>query len=161
MLAKGFTLGKDALNKAKAFDEKHQFTSTATAGVVSLDQKMGISEKISLGTNAVNEKVKEMDQKFQVSEKTKSAFSAAEQTVTNASSAIMKNRYVLTGASWVTGAFSKVAKAAEEVGQKAKEKVTSSSVEEEKVVNQSSEATPSAGGSDRPSKPLPAQGLIL
>lgn len=161
MLAKGFTLGKDALNKAKAFDEKHQFTSTATAGVVSLDQKMGISEKISMGTNAVNEKVKEMDQKFQVSEKTKSAFSAAEQTVTNASSAIMKNRYVLTGASWVTGAFSKVAKAAEEVGQKAKEKVTSSSVEEEKVVNESPEATPSAGGSDRPSKPLPAQGLIL
>ena len=48
-----------------------------------------------------------------MSEKTKSAIAAAEQT------AIMKNQYVLTGATWVTGAFSKVAKAAEEVGQKA------------------------------------------
>ncbi|KAL2541660.1 binding partner of ACD11 1-like [Abeliophyllum distichum] len=36
--------------------------------------------------------VKEMDQKFQVSEKTKSAFTAAEQTVSNTGSTIMKNR---------------------------------------------------------------------
>ncbi|PSS04563.1 Binding partner of like, partial [Actinidia chinensis var. chinensis] len=123
MLAKGFILGKDAVNKAKTFDEKHHFTSTATAKVVSLDQKIGLSEKISMGTTMVNDKVKEMDQKFQVSEKTKSAFAAAEQTVSTAGSAIMKNRYILTGTSWVTGAFNKVAKAAEEVGQKTKEKV--------------------------------------
>uniref|UniRef100_A0A5B7B1W7 RRM domain-containing protein n=1 Tax=Davidia involucrata TaxID=16924 RepID=A0A5B7B1W7_DAVIN len=123
MLAKGFILGKDAVNKAKTFDEKHQFTSTATAKVVSLDQKIGLSDKISVGTTIVNDKVKEMDQKFQVSDKTKSAFAAAEQTVSNAGSAIMKNRYVLTGTSWVTGAFNRVAKAAGEVGQKTKEKM--------------------------------------
>ncbi|XP_057479063.1 binding partner of ACD11 1-like isoform X3 [Actinidia eriantha] len=123
MLAKGFILGKDAVNKAKTFDEKHQFTSTATAKVVSLDQKIGISEKISMGTTMVNDTMKEMDQKFQVSEKTKSAVTAAEQTVSTAGSAIMKNRYILTGTSWVTGAFNKVAKTAEEVGQKTKEKV--------------------------------------
>ncbi|GAB2264949.1 hypothetical protein Dimus_000020 [Dionaea muscipula] len=123
MLAKGFVLGKDALGKAKSLDEKHQLTSTASAKVASLDQKIGISEKISLGTTLVNEKMKEVDQKFQVSEKTKTAFAAAEQTVSNAGSAIMKNRYILTGTSWVTGAFNKVAKAAGEVGQKTKEKV--------------------------------------
>ncbi|XP_061340575.1 binding partner of ACD11 1-like [Gastrolobium bilobum] len=123
MLAKGFILGKDALNRAKAFDEKHHFTSTATAKVVSLDQKVGISEKISAGTTLVNDKVKEMDEKLQVSEKTKSAISVAEKSVSNAGSAIMKNRYVLTGATWVTGAYNKVAKKAEEVGQKTKEKV--------------------------------------
>ncbi|XP_059667410.1 binding partner of ACD11 1-like [Cornus florida] len=131
MLAKGFILGKDAINKAKALDEKHQITSTATAKVTSLDQKIGLTEKISVGTTIVNEKVKEVDQKFQVSEKTKSAFSAAEQTVSNAGSAIMKNRYVLTGTSWVTGAFNRVAKAAGDVGQKTKEKV----VEEEQGRN--------------------------
>jgi RNA recognition motif-containing protein len=123
MLAKGFILGKDTLNKAKTFDEKHQFTSTASAKVASLDQKIGLSEKISMGTTLVNDKVREVDEKFQVSEKTKSALAAAEQTVSTAGSAIMKNRYVLTGASWVTGAFNRVAKAAEEVGQKTKEKV--------------------------------------
>lgn len=127
MLAKGFILGKDAVNKAKSFDEKHQLTSTATEKVASFDKKIGLSEKISMGTSAVNEKVKEMDQKFLVSEKTKSAFAAAEQKVSSAGSTIMKNRYVLTGASWVTGAFSKVAKAASDVGSKTKEKV----VEEE------------------------------
>ncbi|KAF2306678.1 hypothetical protein GH714_020372 [Hevea brasiliensis] len=123
MLAKGFILGKDALNQAKAFDEKHQFTSTATSKVASLDQKIGLSQKISAGTILVNDKVREVDEKFRVSETTKSAFAAAEETVSNAGSAIMKNRYVLTGASWVTGAFNRVAKAAGDVGQKTKEKV--------------------------------------
>lgn len=123
MLAKGFILGKDALNKARSFDERHQLTSTAGAKVASLDQKIGFTEKISAGTTIVNDKVKEMDEKYQVSEKTKSAFSAAEQSVSSAGSAIMKNRYVLTGTTWVTGAFSRVSKAAGEVGQMAKEKV--------------------------------------
>lgn len=123
MLAKGFILGKDAMNKAKAFDEKHGLTENASAKVTSFDKKIGFTEKITAGTTAVNEKVKSVDQKFQVSEKTKSAFAAAEQKVNNAGSALMKNKYVFTSAAWVTGAFNKVAKAAEDVGLKTKEKV--------------------------------------
>lgn len=124
MMAKGFILGKDALNKAKALDEKHQLTSTAAAKVASLDQRIGFSEKIGMGTTMVNDKVKEMDEKFHLSEKTKSAMSAAENTVSSAGSVIMKNRYILTGTSWVTGAFSRVTKAAGEIGQKTREKMT-------------------------------------
>ena len=116
MLAKGFILGKDALNRAKSFDERHQLTSTASSKVASLDQKIGLSEKISVGTTVVNEKVREMDEKFQVSEKTKAA-------VNNAGSAIMTNRYVSTGASWVSQTFQRVAKAAVDVSQKTKEKM--------------------------------------
>lgn len=123
MLAKGFILGRDALDKTKALDEKHQLTSTATARVSSFDKRIGLSEKISVGTSVVNDKVKEMDQKYLVSEKTRSALAAAEQGVSTAGSAIMKNRYVLTGAAWVTGAFSKVANTANDVGAKAKEKI--------------------------------------
>ncbi|XP_047983495.1 binding partner of ACD11 1 [Salvia hispanica] len=123
MVAKGFILGKDALNRAKSFDERHQLTSTASATVASLDQKIGLSEKITVGATIVNDKVKEVDQKFQVSEKTKTAFAAAGQTVSTAGTAVMKNRYILTGATWVTGAFSRVQKAAEDVGQKTMEKV--------------------------------------
>ncbi|KAJ4958682.1 hypothetical protein NE237_025793 [Protea cynaroides] len=166
MLAKGFIVGKDALNKAKAFDEKHQFTSTATAKVASLDKKIGLSEKISMGTSVVNDKVKEMDQKFHVSEKTKSAFTAAEQSVSNAGSAVMKNRYVLSGVSWVTGAFDKVAKAAGEVGQKTKEKVGMAEEEHRRemmndyaqVLSEYPEAEV-----DKPTKPgpAPAKGLVL
>ncbi|CAN8256062.1 unnamed protein product [Cochlearia groenlandica] len=123
MLAKGFILGKDAVGKAKAFDEKLGFTSTATAGVATLDQKIGLSQKLTAGTSLVNEKIKAVDQSFQVSERTKSAYASAEQTVSSAGTAVMKNRYVLTGVSWAAGAFNRVAKAAGEVSQKTKEKV--------------------------------------
>ncbi|XP_047338393.1 binding partner of ACD11 1-like [Impatiens glandulifera] len=130
MLAKGYILGKDAANKAKSFDEKLQLTSTASATVVSLDKRIGLSEKICMGTAVVNEKVREVDQKLLVSEKAKTAFAVAEQTVSSAGSAIMKNRYVMTGATWVAGAFSRVAQAAEEIGQHTKEKVGKAEDEE-------------------------------
>lgn len=166
MLAKGFVLGKDAVNKAKAFDEKYQFTSGAAARVASLDQKIGLSNKISAGTMLVNDKVKEVDQKFQVSEKTKCAFAAAEQTVSDAGSAIMKNRYVLTGASWVTGAFSRVTKAAGEVGQMTKDKVLAEEEQGRKVegyeqVHSGESPKAAGGGHEQSSKPPPVQGLIL
>ncbi|KAK6155417.1 hypothetical protein DH2020_009665 [Rehmannia glutinosa] len=164
MLAKGFILGKDAVNKAKSFDEKHQVISTATAKVASLDQKIGLTEKITIGATIVNDKVKEVDQKFQVSEKTKSALAAAEQTVSTAGSAIMKNRYVLTGATWVTGAFSRVTKAAGEVSQKTMEKVAEGEhgrnvSEGYAEVHSSSDDSPKAGASEK--KPSSPKGLIL
>ncbi|KAK6146459.1 hypothetical protein DH2020_020328 [Rehmannia glutinosa] len=168
MLAKGFILGKDAVNKAKSFDEKHQLTSTASAKVASFDKKIGLTEKITIGTSIVNDKVREVDEKLQVSEKAKSAFAAAEQTVSNAGTAIMKNRYILTGTTWVTGAFNKVTKAAGEVGQKTKEKV--GMVEDEqrrKMVDDFAQVhlseSPKASDSveQHSSKPAPAHGLIL
>ncbi|KAI4328041.1 hypothetical protein L6164_020437 [Bauhinia variegata] len=167
MLAKGFILGKDAVNKAKTFDEKHRLTSTASAKVASIDQKIGLTEKISAGASVVSGRVREVDQKFQVSEKTKSAFAAAEQKVSSAGSAIMKNRYVLTGTSWVAGAFSKVSKAAGEVGQKTKEKVEHAEEEQKRKVEDqyaevlSESPKASATSEQHPSKPAPAQGLIL
>ncbi|KAH1074890.1 hypothetical protein J1N35_027218 [Gossypium stocksii] len=169
MLAKGFILGKDAVNKAKSFDEKHRLTSTASSKVASFDKKIGFTEKVSAGTSAVSGKVREVDKKFQVSEKTKSAFSVAEQKVSSAGSSIMKNRYVFTGASWVTGAFNKVAKAAGDVGQKTKEKVGAAEEERKRKVvddfaqihlSESPKAT-APNEQHNPSKPAPAQGLIL
>uniref|UniRef100_A0ACD5ZHU4 Uncharacterized protein n=1 Tax=Avena sativa TaxID=4498 RepID=A0ACD5ZHU4_AVESA len=120
MLAKGFILGKDAVEKAKTFDETHQLTTTATAKVSSIDKSLGLSEKISTGTLVVNEKMKEMDEKYQVAEKTKSALVAAEQTVSTAGSAFMRHRYILTGTAWVTGAYNKVAASATETYNKEK-----------------------------------------
>ncbi|XP_011650336.1 binding partner of ACD11 1 isoform X2 [Cucumis sativus] len=171
MLAKGFILGKDALNSAKAFDEKHQLTSTASAKVATFDKKIGFTEKISAGTSLVSDKVREVDQKFQVSEKTKSAFAVAEEKVSNAGSAIMKNRYVMSGTSWVADTFNRVAKAAGEVGQKTKEKVVVTEEEQKKKtvedfakvhLSESPKAAsaPPEEPQQRP-KPEPAQGLIL
>ncbi|XP_012845975.1 PREDICTED: binding partner of ACD11 1 [Erythranthe guttata] len=137
MLAKGFVLGKDALNRAKSFDDKHHLSSNASATVASIDHRIGLSEKLSMGTAMVNEKVKEMDELLQVSEITKSAFAAAEQKA----SSIMSNRYVSTGASWVTSALSAVSKAAEDVGVMTKEKV-------ERAEEEKKERGPIIGGSD-------------
>ncbi|KAF1861516.1 hypothetical protein Lal_00025866 [Lupinus albus] len=175
MLAKGFILGKDAVNKAKTFDEKLQLTSTASAKAAAIDQKIGLSDKLNAGASVVSDKVREVDQKFQVSEKTKSAFAAAEQKVSTAGSAIMSNRYILTGASWVTGAFNKVSKAAGEVGQKTKEKVENEEEQQKRKVEEQQRRkaedeyahvlteSPKAGATSEKesSKPAPAQGLIL
>ncbi|KAK8690984.1 hypothetical protein V6N13_074505 [Hibiscus sabdariffa] len=159
MLAKGFILGKDAVNKAKTFDEKHRLTSTASTKVAFFDKKIGFTEKIHIGTTVVGDKVREVDQKFQVSEKTKSAFATAEQKVSSAGSSIMKNRYVFTGASWITGAFNKVAKAAGDVGLKTKEKVGAAEEERKrKVVDDFVQIHLPESPSEQPA---PAQGLIL
>ncbi|KAK9051208.1 hypothetical protein SSX86_027834 [Deinandra increscens subsp. villosa] len=131
MLAKGFVLGKDALQKAKSFDEKHQLTSNASATVASIDSKMGLTEKLSTGTAAVNEKMKEVDERYKVSEATKSAMVAAEQKANTAGSALMSNKYVASGAVWIAGAFAAVTKAAEDVGSKTKEKVDKAEEEKE------------------------------
>ena len=58
MLVSGFILGKDAMLKAKAFDEKHHFISTATTKVALLKQKIGFTKKSSIGTTMVNDKVR-------------------------------------------------------------------------------------------------------
>uniref|UniRef100_A0A7N0VBZ4 RRM domain-containing protein n=2 Tax=Kalanchoe fedtschenkoi TaxID=63787 RepID=A0A7N0VBZ4_KALFE len=134
MIAKGFVLGKDALNKARELDEKHQIISNASATVASIDQKIGLSEKVSIGKSIVNEKVRGIDERFQVSEKTKSAFSLAEQKASFAGSAIMSNPYVSAGASWVSSAFGVVAKAAEDVSSMTKEKVEKAEEEKKEIL---------------------------
>ena len=133
MLAKGFSLGKDALKRAKSFDEKHQLVHNASATVASIDRKIGLSEKISLGTSMVSEKVREVDEHFQVLEITKSAYAAAEETVSNAGSVLMSNQYVSTGASWVSNVFGMVAKAAGDVSMMTQEKVDQAEVEKETI----------------------------
>jgi hypothetical protein len=97
MLAKGFVLGKDAVGKAKEFDEKHDLSSSAKSSVVNFDKNVGISEKLSAGTAVVNQQMKAVDEKYQVSEKTRAALAVAEEKVATAGSALMKNRYILTG----------------------------------------------------------------
>ncbi|XP_008812126.2 binding partner of ACD11 1-like isoform X1 [Phoenix dactylifera] len=134
MLAKGFVLGKDALRRARSFDEQHHFMSGASATVASLDRKMGLSEKLSVGTAMVSGKVREVDERFQVSEITKSALSAAEQKASSAGSAIMSNQYVSTGATWLSTALGMVAKAAGDVSTMTKEKVEKAEDEKKEIL---------------------------
>ncbi|CAI8613628.1 unnamed protein product [Vicia faba] len=92
MLAKGSAIKQDAVNKAKAFDEKHQLTANASA------------------------------KRLHVSDKTMAAIFAAERKLNDTGSAVKTSRYVTAGTSWLTGAFSKVAKAGNVAGTKTREK---------------------------------------
>lgn len=81
----------------------------------------------------------------------------------------MKNRYVFTSVSWVTGAFNKVAKSAGEVGQQTKEKVEKAEDEKRrKMVDDyaqvhlsESPTAPDSSEQHHPSKPAPVTGLVL
>ncbi|KVF06375.1 hypothetical protein Ccrd_026865 [Cynara cardunculus var. scolymus] len=114
MLAKGFVMGKDALRKAQSFDEKNQFTTSASTTYASLDRKIGLTKNLSMGRAVVNEKMKALDERYQVSEATKSAIAVAEQKAASASNALMRNHYVSSGVLMVSNALSAFAKAAED-----------------------------------------------
>ncbi|KAI3719864.1 hypothetical protein L6452_20769 [Arctium lappa] len=131
MLAKGFVLGKDALRKAKSFDERHKLTTNASTTYASIDRKMGLTKNISMGRAVMNEKMKEVDERYQVSEATKSAIAVAEQKAASAGNALMRNPYVSSGVLMVSNALSAFAKAAEDVGSKTKEKLDKAEEEKE------------------------------
>ncbi|KAL3357687.1 hypothetical protein AABB24_018080 [Solanum stoloniferum] len=122
VLAKGSAIRQDAMNKAKAFDEKHQLRATASARVISFDRRVGLTEKLTVGISVVNEKVKSVDQRLQVSDKTMAAVMAAERKLNDTGSAVKSSRYVNAGAAWLNGTFSKVAKAGQVAGTKTREK---------------------------------------
>ncbi|KAK7290658.1 hypothetical protein RIF29_05232 [Crotalaria pallida] len=122
MLAKGSAIRQDAVNKAKAFDEKHQLTANASAKVVSFDKRVGLTEKLTVGISVVNEKVKSVDQRLHVSDKTMAAIFAAERKLNDTGSAVKTSRYVTAGTAWLNGAFSKVAKAGHVASTKTREK---------------------------------------
>ncbi|XP_066319889.1 binding partner of ACD11 1-like [Miscanthus floridulus] len=122
VIAKGSAMRQDAVNKAKAFDEKHQLRANASARINSFDKRVGLSEKINNGISVVNEKVKSVDQRLHVSDKTMAALLAAERKLNDTGSAVKTNRYVSAGTSWLNGAFSKVAKAGHVAGSRTREK---------------------------------------
>lgn len=122
VFAKGSAIGQDAMNRAKAFDEKHQLRASASAKVLSFDKRVGLTEKFTVGISVVNEKVKSVDQRLQVSDKTMAAIFAAERKLNNTGSAVKTSRYVTAGTAWLNGTFSKVARAGQAAGTKTREK---------------------------------------
>lgn len=122
VLAKGSAIGQDAMTKARAFDEKHRLTATASAKVSYFDQRVGLSEKLTVGISVVNQKVKSVDERLQVSDKTMAALIAAERKLNDTGSAVRSSRYVTAGAAWLNGAFSRVAKAGQTASTKTREK---------------------------------------
>ncbi|EOY01956.1 RNA recognition motif domain - like 10 [Theobroma cacao] len=114
MLAKGYVLGKDALTKAKAFDESHQVSATAAAKVAELSERIGLTDKFCASVEAV----RSVDQRYHVSENTKSAISTAGRTAAAAANTVISSSYFSRGALWVSGALDRAAKAAADLGNR-------------------------------------------
>jgi RNA recognition motif-containing protein len=90
MLSKGYTLGKDTLSKANELDQKYQVINTATAKVTSFGKFVG--------------------------EKSKAALIVAGQAASSAGTTAVNSSYFASGALMVSGALTKAAKAAADLG---------------------------------------------
>ncbi|KAK3025369.1 hypothetical protein RJ639_044909 [Escallonia herrerae] len=114
MLAKGFVLSKDALGKAKAFDESHQVSATAVAKVSELSERIGLTDKFCAGVEAV----KSVDERYHILDTTKSAVSATGRTATAAANTVVNSSYFSKGALWMSDALSRAAKVAADLGNR-------------------------------------------
>ncbi|KAI4366670.1 hypothetical protein MLD38_022517 [Melastoma candidum] len=119
LIAKGYILGKDALAKARAFDESHQVSSAAISKVTELSDRIGLTSRINAGMDVV----RSIDERYHVTDMTKSAIyvtgttvvvaaSAAGEVAAAAASAVASSSYFSRGALWVSDALSRAAEAA-------------------------------------------------
>ncbi|RWW23755.1 hypothetical protein GW17_00011983 [Ensete ventricosum] len=108
MLAKGYQLSKDALIKAKAFDESHHVTATAAAMVADLSNRSGLTDKINAGLTAVTS----VDERYHLSATTKSVVSATTRTAASITNSVVSSSYFSAGALLVSDALNKAAKVA-------------------------------------------------
>ncbi|KAL6562537.1 hypothetical protein OROGR_003544 [Orobanche gracilis] len=115
MVAKGYVLGRDALGKAKAFDESHHVSQTAIAKVAQLSERIGLTDKIFAGFEAA----RSVDQRYHISGTTKAAVSATGRTAVSAANAVVSSSYFSKGALWASSALSRAAQAAADLGSRA------------------------------------------
>jgi hypothetical protein len=86
LLAKGYTLQKDALNSARSFDEEHaiskrasELAEQAAQGIRNVDAQLGVSATLKTWGDSVQSKAVELGEQYQVNEKTQ----AVSQTLGN------------------------------------------------------------------------------
>lgn len=123
MLAQGYVLGKGALARAKAFDESHGLSATAASKVADLSDRIGLTDKFCAGV----EMARSMDQRYHISDTTRSAVSATGRTAASAATAVVNSSYFSKGALWMSGALSKAAQTAAELGSRGMNKWVCSS----------------------------------
>eukprot|EP00027_Filamoeba_sp_ATCC50430_P005186 CAMPEP_0168551702 /NCGR_PEP_ID=MMETSP0413-20121227/6319_1 /TAXON_ID=136452 /ORGANISM="Filamoeba nolandi, Strain NC-AS-23-1" /LENGTH=316 /DNA_ID=CAMNT_0008582257 /DNA_START=44 /DNA_END=994 /DNA_ORIENTATION=- len=119
MLAAGYVLANDSLEKAKDYDEKHNISLYAKVAVEQLkvkaheiDQQYKISEKAEALKNTAVEKAKTIDSTYHVSEKAKEVALGVQQTAVTTAAKLNENPTVHSAvesakqtASYVTAMF--------------------------------------------------------
>jgi len=104
LIAAGYVLGEESIQKAKEFDEKHNILLQARIGyeqgkkvLLGVDQKLHLSEKVLAVTAAVEEKAKQVDEKYQLSDKAQLAATMVRDKTTETIAKLKENNTVAGG----------------------------------------------------------------
>ena len=121
MISMGYVVSKDALMKAKAFDETHGLTAAAAAKVAELSHRAGITDKLTASV----ETIRAIDEQFYLSETATTVACAATsvacataRTAVAVGSSIVNSSYFASGALLVSDALHKVAGYAADLGHR-------------------------------------------
>ncbi|EPS67080.1 hypothetical protein M569_07695, partial [Genlisea aurea] len=112
MISQGYVLGKDALAKARAFDEAHGLSAAAAAKVAEVSERIGLTNKIFAGMEAA----RSVDRRYRIYDTTRDAVRAAGRGAASAANAVVSSGYFSRGAIWLSGALDRASRAAAELG---------------------------------------------
>ncbi|KAK8449798.1 hypothetical protein SEVIR_7G270000v4 [Setaria viridis] len=115
MLARGYVLSKDALAKARAFDESRGYTAAAAAKAAELSKRFGLTDRVNAGVGALSAGVgamRSVDETYGISETTKTVATATGRTAAKVANSIVTSSYFSAGAMMVSDALNRAAKAA-------------------------------------------------
>ncbi|PWZ39801.1 Binding partner of ACD11 1 [Zea mays] len=108
MLEKGYVLSKDALAKARAFDESYGLTAAAAARAAELSKRIGLTDRVNAGVGAM----RSVDETYGVRETTKTVATATGRTAAKVVNGIVTSSYFSAGAMILSDALTRAAKAA-------------------------------------------------
>jgi len=115
LLAAGYILGKDTLQKAQEFDEKHQILVKAQMAVDQLkakaqeiDQTYHISEKVQVASSIVQAKAQEIDQTYHISERVNNAANVAKVQAQTLATRAQENPTIAQGISTLSNTIQNV-----------------------------------------------------
>lgn len=108
MLARGYVLSKDALAKARAFDESRGLSAATAAKAAELSKRIGLTDRVSAGVGAM----RSVDETYRVTETTKTVANATGRTAAKVMNSIVTSSYFSAGAMMVSDALHRAAKAA-------------------------------------------------
>jgi len=115
LLAAGYVLANDALEKAKTIDEKHNLSTRAKATVDQIkvkvneiDVQYGISDKATAMKNSVTETAKKLDSDYKISEKATLAANTVKATAQSGYQKAQENPTIKKGLDQVKATAQKV-----------------------------------------------------
>jgi len=138
MIASGYVLASDALNKAKQYDDEHNITLQLKVGMEQLkvkahevDQTYGISEKAASVKHSAEEKAKKLNEDYKITEKASAAAEKVKSTAGAVAAKAQENPTVVQAVGTVKSGWQTVANSVSGFYQEFQEQ-TAKAIEEKK-----------------------------